>query len=311
MTVQGFRVEHEALRSAAGALPNQVAALGRIRGTVAVRAPGAAFANVTGSPAASAGHGANIDAMVQQLVAEAGRLAGIIGGIGTTTADFRTFDDEQARRQQGQNPDVVLAQAGGDTPPPTAALVQRDGREYIRITPSNQDWPAFEIPNTVGVTEGFTMNPSLNPFDPSHTYSVESATSIPFADGRDLTSQALTENPTPGDDRPASPDGTKNDALFWGQGNVNSYVVPSSDPTRFTDTIVNYTHDDHLLSPGFVLRRGMLAEDGTVTLQTWGEGAGWMQHWATRTWRDVNWGVWEWNQGQIEDTVLERLNQPR
>ena len=307
---QGFQVTHEMLRSAAGQLPNQVSALGQIRGTVSVRVPGTAFANVTGSPGASAGHGANIDAMVQKLVLESDRLQGLIGGIGTTTAEFRSFDDEQARRLGEQNPDVVLAQADAGATQPGVTIVQRDGREFLHIQPSNRDWPAFEIPNTVGAKEGFRVTNDW--LDSSHTYSVDTATSIPFDRGRDLVGQAYAENPTPGPDRPATPEGTLNDALDFmpltPNGNVHSYVVPSTDPSRYTDMIVNYTRSDHILDPGYVLRRGVLAEDGTVTLQTWGEGDGFAQNWTfSPAWRPMNWGVWELNQGQIESTVLQRL----
>lgn len=311
-----IQVTHESLHQATNVLPDNVSALGDTKETLLSRqVPASAFGDVEFSAQAGQTHAETVKAKADQLAKSQGRLDKIIEGIGNTTDQNAEMDERQARDQREQNAQLAQTgeQQGGYR---ESATIINDGKD-IRLNPRDPSWPAVTIPNTVGAKEGFGMSDKwYNPLDPGHTSLVESKTKIPFETGQSITNEELALNPTPGPDQRATPEGTRNNALdivpgmsYLVDGSVSSHVVPSSDPTKYTDTIVNYTYDSHLLSPGFIMRRGMLAEDGTITLQTYGEGAGWMQHpWQGQQWRPFNWGLWEWNQGQIEQSVLDRLN---
>jgi hypothetical protein len=309
-----FQVTHDSLHQATKALPDNVNALGDTRGTLLSRTvPASAFGEVDASSQAGATHTETVQNKADQLTKSQGRLDDIIQNIGQTTDRTAQLDDKQARDQREQAAKLAQAEESGGYR--ASATIIDDGKN-IRITPRDPSWPPFTIPNTVGATQGFSMQDrDWDLRDPGHTSSVESRTSIPFESGRVVTGQELANNPTPGPDQPATPQGTRNNALdilpgmkYVVDGSVNSYLVPSSDPTKYTDMVVNYTADSHLLSPGFILRRGVLAGDGTITLQTYGEGVGWFQHNAlSPAWRPMNWGLWELNQRQIENSVLQRL----
>lgn len=54
---------------------------------------------------------------------------------------------------------------------------------------------------------------------------------------------------------------------------VTVILIPSPDPSKYTDIYVNYTIDGaHDLTEGFVYRYGYLNANGGVTLVTYGEG---------------------------------------
>jgi hypothetical protein len=88
-------------------------------------------------------------------------------------------------------------------------------------------------------------------------------------------SEALSQFATPVGGL-ATPDGTVNDAgdigPIDGPNQVVSYRVPSPDPSRLSDIIVNVAKPDHTLAPGVIVRYAERSRDGTITLRTYGEG---------------------------------------
>ena len=85
----------------------------------------------------------------------------------------------------------------------------------------------------------------------------------------------LERNPTPGDDAPASDEGTPNDANPWGpvgllSSPVTSYVGIASDGSRY---VMNVSKPGHALHPGYVVRMAVDAPDGiSATVRNIGEG---------------------------------------
>ncbi|TDP95034.1 hypothetical protein [Labedaea rhizosphaerae] len=300
---QGFRVEHEALQLAANRLPQQSSALTKIRGAVtAHQVAGTSFGKVSGSPSAASAHDTTIRQLAQNLDRHAKRIDELTRGVSSSDADVKSFDEQKADQQKVQ----------GAAIPGAEIIHNTDGHDSFLITPTNKNWSPFTLPNTAGNHQGFNVDTPPGFFDASHTYSVDTPTKIPWDTGRDAVQQALIENPVPNSDHhAATPDGATNDALGWAPSKVSSYVVPSQDPGKYTDMVVNYTQPDHTLSPGFVLRRGALAPDGTITIESWGEGRAWQQSWP------IEWmtgalsnSVWDANQRDIANIAMQRLGMP-
>jgi RHS repeat-associated protein len=165
---------------------------------------------------------------------------------------------------------------------------------YIYITPEDRNVPSVSIPNTVGA-QGF--HPQWG--QAFHHYMVEQRSNL--RDGGAI-GRGYRDNPTPGHDSPASPQGTRNDVgplVPWDGGHnyVRSFSVPSPDPTRFTDLIVNYTiAGQHSMAEGFVIGYGERNANGTYTFRHYGEGNARLQNqrlkfiWGRkveRTWKSV------------------------
>ncbi|MEU5852307.1 alpha/beta hydrolase [Saccharopolyspora shandongensis] len=108
-SVARFAVNHAALDTAAQALPDQVAVLGEARRNLTARTlVTSAFANVSGSQAAQAGHSGNIQLNERGLQAASSRLTGIIDGIAASNVAVRRWDAEQAAKIRRLNPDLVV-----------------------------------------------------------------------------------------------------------------------------------------------------------------------------------------------------------
>ena len=128
--------------------------------------------------------------------------------------------------------------------------------------------PARENPGYIGPNEGG-----------HHVYNAE--TSTPYASSG-LTASITEEvinNPTPGNDSPATAQGTRNDAGIspvsgsWGD-QVNSYVV--TDSNNHT-VVVNMTvPGEHMLDPGYVAQAIIPGQDSTRIVVV-GEGNAYMQ----------------------------------
>jgi RHS repeat-associated protein len=134
------------------------------------------------------------------------------------------------------------------------------------------------IPNTVGARGVLSSDFSF------HTYLVAGDSGI--RDSRAF-SRALANNPTPGHDHPASPSGTLNDVgTAFRSGNydigsnyVRSFTVPSPDPHKYTDMVVNYTvSGKHELDEGFVILYGLKGKSGSITPMFYGEGNALLQN---------------------------------
>lgn len=172
--------------------------------------------------------------------------------------------------------------------------------DRILIRPANESVPSVTIPNTVGAS-GFT-----NFRGSFHIYDVRTPTQLTDSGA---VGDAIRRDPTPGNDRPASPGGTRNNVgtipLAGNNNYVKSFSVPSPDPSRFTDITVNYTiNGEHGLNEGFVLRYGDIGTNGSITLRSYGEGNGILQD-PTFTWatKPASEAVWQPLHRQIEQTL--------
>jgi hypothetical protein len=136
----------------------------------------------------------------------------------------------------------------------------------IVIQPEDHNVPNVAIPNTVGATG---VAPGLF----FHEYLTGIATKLTL----DQAGNGLKNNPTPGDDSPASPGGTLNNVGALPPLSENNFVrsfsVTSPDPSKFSNITVNYTEQgEHSLSEGFVMRYAEAQNDGSVVIQNYGEG---------------------------------------
>ncbi len=151
------------------------------------------------------------------------------------------------------------------------------------IRPKDKNLPSIAIPRAKG-QEPFRRGEGsfLHQYDQSHP--------VPGAlgqEGLEAVGEALKQNPTPGEDSPASSDGTVNDAgeiikkhlhiVGNDENMVRTYVVPNPNSGE-TDYVINYTiSGEHELSDGYVMRYGKLDQGGGVTIRTYGEGNAWQQ----------------------------------
>jgi len=153
------------------------------------------------------------------------------------------------------------------------AYVDPDGQDSvvangrIYIAPVDSSVPRLSIPNNVGAA-GVSSSSWF-----FHTYNVTTPSSLSAG----AAGEGLKNNPTPGNDNPASPEGTVNNAGHIptaGDTNmVRSYSVPSPDKSRYTDITVNHTiAGAHGLNEGYVIRYGEIGSNGSVTLRSYGEG---------------------------------------
>lgn len=209
------------------------------------------------------------------------------------------------------------AQAGAPTPPGPGerGWLGRGGAyldgDRIVLRPRNPDVPGVVIPNNTGA-HGFEVGPGYAVWEREHTYDVlPYDTGVPF-DQRNaaLVGDAIARNPVPTfDDQPASATGSLNDALL--SDHVKTYRVPSPDPARYTDVIVNYTiAGEHRLHEGYVIRYGERDESGNIRLVTYGEGNSPLQHPVNGLNTLGVQAAWTMNNVGITDDVQERLRQP-
>jgi len=219
---------------------------------------------------------------------------------GAAHARFVSVDPVKADPKTGQN--FNRYHYGNNNPykfidPDGRRSVVKDGQIYIQ--PENKSVPAISpFPNTVGATG---VGPSDRSF---HTYNVQTNSSLSGAQA----GEGFKNNPTPGNDSPASPNGTRNNVgpiPTAGDNNyVRSFTVASPDPARYTDVTVNYTiAGEHGLAEGFVMRYGEIGEGGTV-LRSYGEGNNWRQNPALENIPGIGWGpqvqkVWQQNHQEI------------
>lgn len=183
-------------------------------------------------------------------------------------------------------------------------FVDPDGRrstvkdDKINIDVEDKSLPTITIPNTVGAK-------GISPADKNdHAYDVRTGSSLTPSQA----AQGFKNNPTPGNDSPASPMGTLNNVgniPTAGDTNmVRSFSVASPDPAKYTDITVNYTvAGQHGLHEGFVVRYGEIGASG-VTLRSYGEGSNSRQSMNYRDLPLIGWGakvdaVWQQNHQEI------------
>jgi hypothetical protein len=307
-TESGFQVQHDSLDSAARSLPEQVSALGDTRQTLTSReVPASAFANVDASAEAGAAHARTVSENASKLAEAGERLDKMIGDIRATTAEVRAWDGDTATDQTQQGKEQIeLAQAQVET---GGGFFGRGGAflegDQINLRPRDGSVPSVTIPNNVGA-KGFEVGPGYDILSREHTYRVDFPTFLSFDDNAGRFGQAIANNPVPTfGDQPASPTGTRNDALW--NDYVRSYTVPSPDPGRYTDITVNYTiAGEHRLAEGYVIRYGERDFLGNVRLVSYGEGNSLLQHPLNPFNGPAQDVVWNANHLEILGTVLRQ-----
>lgn len=223
-------------------------------------------------------------------------------GLASTAASARFVSTDPVQANPNTGTQFNRYYYGNNNPykfvdPDGRRSVVKDGQ--IHIQPEDKTVPTIApIPNNVGATG---VSPSDRSF---HAYNVRTNSSLTGAQAGD----GLRTNPTPGNDSPATADGTRNNVgaiPTAGNNNfVRSFLVPSPDPGRFTDVTVNYTiAGEHGLAEGFVMRYGEIGDGGTV-LRSYGEGNNWRQNPMLENLRGHGWGpqvqqVWTQNHNEI------------
>jgi len=135
--------------------------------------------------------------------------------------------------------------------------------DTVYCQPGNAKLPPVQFPRPVGWPD--ELSPDSHPFT-FHTYNYE----FDVGANAECVFQGLVNNPTPGDDEPASPEGTVNNALpFPIDFTVTSYTQGNS--------VINVTTSSHILFPGYVVRMGVANSNGGTTIINYGEGADWTQ----------------------------------
>ncbi|HEL5339977.1 TPA: hypothetical protein UOJ00_002974 [Stenotrophomonas maltophilia] len=239
---------------------------------------------------------------MKRTLAAAGIVACLATGV--AQARFVSTDPVKANPNNGQN--FNRYQYGNNNPykfidPDGRRSVVKDGQ--IHITPEDRSVPAIApIPNNVGAVG---VSPSDGSF---HQYNVTTPSGLSPQQAGD----GFRFNPTPGQDMPASPGGTRNNVgdipIMDGANYVRSFAVASPDPARFTDVTVNYTvAGEHKLAEGFVMRYGEINPNGGVTLRSYGEGNSWRQNPVlSPVWNPQVQQVWQQNHQEIISTMSGR-----
>jgi RHS repeat-associated protein len=95
----------------------------------------------------------------------------------------------------------------------------------------------------------------------------------------DCIRRYIRDNPTPGNNRPATLQGTPNDATpnDWRSGGGPSPVMSYELTYRGSPVIVNVTIPGHPLWPGYVART-VVTDGNSVTINNFGEGLNWKQN---------------------------------
>jgi RHS repeat-associated protein len=152
-------------------------------------------------------------------------------------------------------------------------FVDPDGRDavvingQIKINPAATGVPSVTIPNNVGA-KGVAGSDRW-----FHKYSYDTPSNLTLSQ----VGSGMANNPTPGDDSPASAPGTTNDvgwvSIIPSPNLVKSFVVDSPDKNKYSDITINYTiSGKHTLDEGFVMRHGEKNAKGGTDLRTYGEG---------------------------------------
>lgn len=158
----------------------------------------------------------------------------------------------------------------GTDPTGKECITQQDGNALCR--PPGGKIGSFSIPAKINPGNITPQNGGY------HEYHAE--TSVPTS-SKGLTesvTQAVIENPTPGDDTPATANGVENDAGISpplpGGDKVISYITNDSNNNTL---IVNVTMPGkHVLNPGYVAQ-AIIPSSNSTSIVVVGEGNAWIQ----------------------------------
>ncbi len=180
--------------------------------------------------------------------------------------------------------------------------VVRNGQ--IHIQPEYGRIPSATIRNNVGA-RGVAPGWPIGRNSSFHNYQVRTPTGLGGELNLRALGQGIRNNPTPGNDSPASSAGTRNNVGALptaGENNfVRSFTVSSPDPSRFSDITINYTiSGEHGLNEGFVMRFGEMGSNGSIDVVSYGEGNAWQQNPVLGlVWYPMVKEVWRQNQQEI------------
>ncbi|MER8734497.1 RHS repeat-associated core domain-containing protein, partial [Mesorhizobium sp. M0018] len=166
--------------------------------------------------------------------------------------------------------------------------VSSDGKS-VSIDPEDKDQPTVTIPNSLkdsGITKGTTVAGSSKAKNNGvkktdfffHTYKARTKTTFKGKEKLAAIGTKIRNNPVPSAySRPATKDGTPNVALdVFGipmEFMVDSSVIKSPNPDKYSDITVNYTvPGEHMLEEGYVMSYAVRDKDDSISVVSYGEG---------------------------------------
>ncbi len=176
------------------------------------------------------------------------------------------------------------------------------GTECVNADDGNTTCTTNDYDVTFETPKGF---PGSDPDgENGHYYNTQAQSPLGAEETRDF----VKNNPTPGNPKPATPEGTVNDAtpVIGGlPGNISPVEsITTTNNVSGNEVVVNVTLPGHPLFPGIVVRDVSPNSDGTSTINNYGEGNGALQKPGGRFANRIN-GVWK---GEVPRAPVDPSN---